>query len=112
MTVALLLVATGSGVDELTVAVLVIGPVVIGDVTVIVMVAEAPCAIVPASEQVTVAVPEHVHPAGPFAERNVVVPGMVSATCTVAALAWPRFCTWIVYVKLEDRNTGVGAAVI
>jgi hypothetical protein len=87
MTVELLLEATGSAVEELTVAVLVIGPGVDGDVTVIVMLAAAPCGIVPVSEQVTVGVPAHVHPAGAFAETNDVVAGMVSTTCTVAAFA-------------------------
>jgi hypothetical protein len=80
MTVALLLAATGSAVVELTVAVLVIGPAVNGDVTVIVRVADAPCAIVPVSEQVTVVVPEQAHPAGAFAETKVVVAGRVSTT--------------------------------
>jgi hypothetical protein len=91
--VALLFAAMGSVVDELTVAVLDIGPAVDGEVTVIVMVADPPCAIVPVSEQVTVVVPEQAHPAGAFAETKVVVAGMVSTTCTVEALAWPRFCT-------------------
>jgi hypothetical protein len=80
MTVALLFAATGSAVAELTVAVLVMGPAVDGEVTVIVMVAEAPSAIVPVSEQVIVVVPEQDQPAGAFAETKVVVAGMVSAT--------------------------------
>ena len=36
------------------------------------------------------------HPAEPFADTKVVPAGMVSATCTVAAAACPRFWTWIV----------------
>jgi hypothetical protein len=79
-TVALLFVATGSVVLELTVAVLEIGPAEEGDVTVIVIVADAPCAIVPVSEQVTVVVPVHVQPAGAFAETKVVPAGIVSTT--------------------------------
>ena len=63
-----------------------------GYVTEIVIVAEAPFAIAPVSAQVTVAVPVQVHPAGAFAETKVVPAGMVSFTCTVVALAWPRFC--------------------
>jgi hypothetical protein len=75
-----LFAATGSVVVELTVAVLDIGPDADGLVTEIVMIAEAPCAIVPVSEQVTVALPKHVHPAGAFADTNVVPVGMVSTT--------------------------------
>jgi hypothetical protein len=94
--VALLLAETGSVVVLLTEAVLEMGPEVAGDVTVMVIVPVAPCAIVPVSEQLTVAVPEQAHPAEPLEATNVVPTGIVSVTCTAAAEACPRFCTWIV----------------
>ena len=96
ITVALLLEETGSVVDVLTVAVLEMGPEVEGDVTVIVIVPVAPCAIVPVREQVIAVVPVQVHPVEPVADTRVVPVGIVSATCTAAAEVCPRFCTWIV----------------
>src|SRR5580658_415822 len=111
-TVVLLLAETGSVVVLLTVAVLEMGPELEGVVTVMVIEPTAPCAIVPVREQVIAVVPEQVQPVEPVAETRVVPVGMVSATWTVAADACPRFCTWIVYVKLEERNTGVGDAVM
>ena len=87
ITVALLLLATGSAVEELMLAVLVSGPGFEGVFTVMVIVAVAPCAIVPVSEQVTVAAPEQVQPAGALDDTNVVPAGMVSVRATVAAFA-------------------------
>jgi hypothetical protein len=73
------------------------GPEIAGDVTVMVIVPVAPCAIVPVSEQVTVTVPEQAHPAEPLEDTKTVPVGIVSVTCTVVAEeACPRFWTWIV----------------
>src|SRR5271168_3206377 len=80
MTVAELFALTGSVVEELTVAVLLIGPVAVGDVTVIVMVPVALSARVPVKEQEMAVAPAHVHPAEPVAETSVVPAGIVSAT--------------------------------
>ena len=80
MTVAELFTLTGSAVEELIVAVLLMGPVAVGEVTVIVMVPVALSGIVPVKEQEMAVVPVHVHPAEPVAETNVVPAGMVSAT--------------------------------
>jgi hypothetical protein len=86
-TLDVLLLESRSVLDELTVAVLVIVPVVAGAAIVIVRVVEAPAASAPTAH---VTVPElFVHPAD--AELKVLPDGSGSVTVTSGASETPRF---------------------
>src|SRR5579859_3219306 len=88
-TVALLLLETGSAVVELTVAVFVSVPALVGVVTAIVTVIVLPLAIAP-NVHVTVAAPEQ-DPWLVVEETNVVPAGIVSTSCPFAVFTSPRF---------------------
>ena len=92
--VAELLDETGSaGAEAVIEAVFEIGPTPAGAFTVMVMVSMPPTASTPMAHA-TVAVPEHVTPAGTAEdETNVVVAGMVSLNVALVVATGPRFCT-------------------
>jgi hypothetical protein len=94
---------------ELTVAVLVSVPGDAGVVTAMVTTMVEPFVTAP-NVQVTVVVPEH-DPCVVDEDAKVVPAGMVSTSLPSTVSINPKFLIVMVYVSVEEMNTGVGDAV-